>query len=52
MFLSGFSSLVRRAETSREGNILHLRAETSMEELQRLLNLIANLTRTALAHPR
>ena len=52
VFLSGFSSLVRRAETSREGNSLHLRAETSMEELQRLLNLIANLTRTALAHPR
>jgi hypothetical protein len=52
VILSGFSSLIGRAETSREDNTLHLRAETSTEELQRLLNLIANLTRTALSQPR
>ncbi len=52
VFLGGFASLIGRAESSREGNTLRLRAETSTEELQRLLNLIANLTRTALARPR
>jgi hypothetical protein len=51
VLLSGFGSLIGRAENSREGNTLHLHAETSTEELQRLLNLIANLTRTALARP-
>jgi len=51
VFVSGFSSLIRRAENSREGNTLHLRAETTVDELQRLLNLIANLTRSALARP-
>ena len=52
VLLSGFSGLVNRAETSRDGNTLQLRADTSAEELQRLLNLIANLARTALARPR
>jgi hypothetical protein len=52
VLLSGFASLIGRSESSREGNTLHLRAATSTEELQRLLNLIANLTRGALARPR
>jgi hypothetical protein len=52
VLLSGFSGLVSRAEASRDGNTLQLRADTSAEELQRLLNLIGNLARTALAQPR
>ena len=52
VILSGFASLIGRAESSRDGNTLHLRAETSLEELQRLLNLVANLTRTAMGRPR
>jgi hypothetical protein len=47
VFLGGFASLIGRAENSREGNTLRLRAATSTEELQRLLNLAANLTRAA-----
>ena len=52
VFLSGFSSLVGRAQTTREGNTLQTRIEVSTAELQRLLNLAANLTRSALVHPR
>jgi hypothetical protein len=51
VFLSGFSSLVGRAQTTREGNTLQTRIEVSTAELQRLLNLAANLTRTALVRP-
>jgi hypothetical protein len=47
VLLGGFASLIGRAETSREGNTLQLRVATSIEELQRLLNLAANLTRAA-----
>jgi hypothetical protein len=47
LLLGGFSALVARVESSREGNTLHLRAETSPEELQRLLNLAAKLTLAA-----
>jgi hypothetical protein len=52
VFLSGFSSLVGRAQITREENTLQTRIEVSTAELQRLLNLAANLTRTALARPR
>jgi hypothetical protein len=52
VILSGFSSLIGRAETSREGNTLQVRVDASTAELQRLLNVVANLTRTALARPR
>jgi len=52
IILSGFASLIGRSELSRDGNTLRLRAGTSTEELQRLLNLIANLTRSALGRPR
>jgi len=52
VILSGFSSLIGRAENTREGNTLHLRLELSTAELQRLLNLAGNLAQTALAHPR
>lgn len=52
VLLSGFSSLVSRAQFTREENTLQTRIEVSTAELQRLLNLAANLTRTALARPR
>jgi hypothetical protein len=52
VFLSGFSSLVGRAQFTREENTLQTRIEVSTAELQRLLNLAANLTRTALIRPR
>jgi hypothetical protein len=51
IFLSGFSSLIGRAQFMREENTLQTRIEVSTAELQRLLNLVANLTRTALARP-
>ena len=52
VFLSGFSSLISRAQTTREENTLQTRIDVSTAELQRLLNLAANLTRSALGHPR
>ena len=52
VFLSGFSSLVGRAQITREGTTLQTRIEVSTSELQRLLNLAANLTRGALVRPR
>jgi hypothetical protein len=52
VLLSGFSSLVGRAQITREENTLQTRIEVSTAELQRLLNLAANLTRTALSRPR
>jgi hypothetical protein len=51
VLLTGFSSLVGRAQITREGNTLQTRIEVSTAELQRLLNLAANLTRTALSRP-
>jgi hypothetical protein len=51
VLLTGFSSLVGRAQITREGNTLQTRIEVSTAELQRLLNLAANLTRGALARP-
>jgi hypothetical protein len=47
VFLGGFTSLIGRAEISREGNTLYVHANSTAEELQRLLNLAANLTRAA-----
>jgi hypothetical protein len=52
VFLTGIGSLIGRAENSREGSTLRLRASTTTEELQRLLNLAANLTRAAQTHRR
>ena len=52
VLLAGFSSLVGRAEISREGNTLQTRIELSTAELQRLLNVIANLTQSVLASPK
>jgi hypothetical protein len=49
VILAGFSSLVSRAEISREDNTLQTRIELSTAELQRLLNVIANLTQSMLA---
>ena len=49
VLLSGFSSLASRAQISREENTLRMRIALTTAELQRLLNLAANLTRTALA---
>jgi hypothetical protein len=51
VLLTGFSSLVGRAQITRDGNTLQTRIEVSTAELQRLLNLAANLTRSALARP-
>ena len=51
VFLSGFASLINRAQFTREENILQTRIEVSTAELQRLLNLAANLTRSALVRP-
>ncbi len=48
VFVGGFSSVIGRAESSREGSTLRLRLATTIEELQRLLNLVATLTRTAM----
>jgi hypothetical protein len=49
VILAGFSSLVGRAEISREDNTLQTRIELSTAELQRLLSVIANLTQSMLA---
>ncbi len=49
VLVSGFSPLIRRAEVSRDGANLELRVDLAVEELQRLLNVVANLTRTAFA---
>jgi hypothetical protein len=51
VLLSGFSPLLRRAELSRDGDTLRLHAETSTDEIQRLLYLIVNLTKTGLTYP-
>lgn len=51
VLLSGFSPLIRRAELSRDGDTLRLHAETSADEIQRLLYLIVNLTKTGLTRP-
>lgn len=48
VFVGGFATLIGRVESSREGRTMYLRVETSVEELQRLLNLVATLTRTAI----
>jgi len=47
LIVGGFSALIARTESSREGSTLHLRAETTTEELQRLLNLTAKLVTAA-----
>ena len=52
MILSGAASLIARAENTREGNILHLHANTSTAELQRLLNLAVTFIRAAQAGKR
>jgi hypothetical protein len=51
VILGGFSSLVGRAEITREENTLQVRVASSTAELQRLLNVIGNLARTALVRP-
>ena len=51
VLLSGFSSLVSRAHITREGNTMQTRIEVTTAELQRLLGLAANLTRSALLRP-
>jgi hypothetical protein len=47
VLVSGFSPLIRRAEVSRDGANLELRIDLTVEEIQRLLNVVSNLTRTA-----
>jgi hypothetical protein len=48
----GFSSLLARTQLSRDGTTLILRAETSIEELQRLVSTLGNLSRSMLGRPR
>jgi hypothetical protein len=50
VLLSGFAPLIRRIEASRDGSTLELRVDTTVDEIQRLLNLLANLARSALVH--
>jgi len=52
LLLAGFSSLVDRAELSREEGTVFLRASTSAEELQRLLAVATNLARGLIGRPR
>ncbi len=52
VLLSGFSALVGRAQPSRDGNTLQVRAETTADELRRLLNVATALARAALTRPR
>jgi hypothetical protein len=49
VLVSGFSPLIRRAQVSRDGTNLELRVELTVEEMQRLLTVVSNLTRTAFA---
>jgi hypothetical protein len=49
VLVSGFSPLIRRAQVSRDGTNLELRVELTVEEMQRLLAVVSNLTRTAFA---
>jgi hypothetical protein len=51
VLLSGFSSLIGRTQLSRDGDSLRLHADTSSQELQRLLTLIVTLTKAAQARP-
>jgi len=52
VLVSGFAGLVRRAEAMRDGTTLELRIDLTVEEIQRLLTLASNLTRTAFAGSR
>jgi hypothetical protein len=49
VLISGFSALIRRAQISRDGSNLELRVDATVDEIQRLLNVAVNLTRTAAA---
>lgn len=49
VILSGFSPLISRADISRDDETLRTRIELSPAELQRLLNVVANLTQSMLA---
>jgi len=52
LLVAGFGPLLDRAELSREQRILFVRASATAEEMQRLLALVTNLARSALAQPR
>jgi hypothetical protein len=49
VLLGGFSPLVRRTEISRDGSTVDLRVDATVDEILRLLNLVANLARSALS---
>ncbi len=49
VLVSGFAPLVRRAEVSRDGSKLEVRVDATSDEIQRILSLAVNLTRSALA---
>jgi hypothetical protein len=52
VLISGFSPLIRRAMISREGATLEVRVDASLDEIQRLLNVVANLARTTFSGSR
>jgi hypothetical protein len=52
VLLGGFSPLIRRTEISRDGSTVDLRVDATVDEILRLLNLVANLARSALGAPR
>ena len=52
VLISGFSPLIRRATISREGSTLEVRVDASLDEIQRLLNVVANLARTTFSGSR
>ena len=49
VLLGGFAPLVRRTEISRDGSTVDLRVDATVDEILRLLNLVANLARSALS---
>jgi hypothetical protein len=52
LLLGGFAALVDRAELSRDASTIAVHISATPDELQRLLNLAANLTRSAATAPR
>jgi hypothetical protein len=52
VLISGFAPLIRRATISREGSTLEVRVDATIDEIQRLLNVAANLARTTFSGSR
>jgi hypothetical protein len=52
VLLGGFSPLIRRTEISRDGSTVDVRVDATVDEILRLLNLVANLARSPSGLPR